>query len=125
MYYGIADAKEEFKKVRDILNLWTDGNKAWLLEFTGPLHIVHYDDLKTDLVDELTAVLRFLNVEVTSQQMDCVVKHSEGRFHRKPRPVGIVFTRKILKLMEEAVKEVDQCIEKRKRSGLHLSWWQI
>ena len=118
----ISDTEESLKKVRYILNMWRCRNTAWLLEYTGPLHIVHYDDLKTGLVDELTAVLRFLDAEVTSQQMDCVVKQTEGQFHRKPRPVPIVFTRKILKLMDEAVKEIDQCIEKRQRAGLYLSW---
>ena len=118
----ITDTEESFEEVFRILKWWKIRNTAWLLEYTGPLHIVHYDDLKTDLVDELTSVLRFLDAEVTSQQMGCVVKHSEGLFHRKPRPVPIVFTRKILKLMDEAVKEIDQYIDKRNRSGLYLSW---
>ena len=122
MCFGIADTKEDFKKVLGLLNGWIIRNKSWLLEFTGPLHIVHYDDLKTDLVDELTAVLRFLNVEVTNQQMNCVIKYGEGQFHRQQRRVGIVFTPKLLKLMDNAVKEVDRCIQKRQRSGLYLSW---
>ena len=88
------------------------------------MHVLHYDDLKSDLVGELTSLLRFLNWEITPEQLECVTRHEEGQFHRqhKTRPADEdIYTEQALVDMQNKVKEVELHFELRKRLGLPLS----
>ena len=53
--------------------------------YDGPLHIVRYERLKTHLVDEMKTLMRFLGWTITESHLNCVLRHSEGKFHRQTK----------------------------------------
>ena len=66
---------------------WFYSTIRWL-SFPGPLHIIRYERLKTNLREELQNIIRFLNITVSDQMLDCVVDKSEGSFHRKSSAIN-------------------------------------
>ncbi|XP_076452528.1 uncharacterized protein LOC143288124 [Babylonia areolata] len=61
---------------------WATFNTEWL-HYTGPLHIVRYEDLQRDLNATLAAVLRFLNVPVSAEDLACAVQHPGHAYKRR------------------------------------------
>ena len=68
----------------DAVNYWTAFNAEWL-QFTGPLHIVRFEDFQLNLNATLSSLLRFLNASVSLQDIECALKHSRGRFKRREK----------------------------------------
>ncbi|XP_045165723.2 WSC domain-containing protein 1-like [Mercenaria mercenaria] len=52
------------------------------LQFKGPVHVLQYEKLKTDMANELRKLAKFLGVNVTKHDIYCTVKLQEGNFHR-------------------------------------------
>ena len=67
---------------------WFYSTIRWL-SFSGPLHIIRYENLKTNLRQEVEKMVRFLGVNASDEILDCVVENSEGNFHRKPSVLGV------------------------------------
>ncbi|XP_070548732.1 sialate:O-sulfotransferase 1-like [Ptychodera flava] len=79
---------QEFEKViNDTMNWWEDVAVKWLLGYTRPLHVVHYEDLVLDTESQLINIVRFLNMTVSEERLKCVRRNMEGNFH-KIRTVG-------------------------------------
>ena len=66
---------------------WFYSTIRWL-SFPGPLHIIRYEKLKTNLREELQNIIKFLNITVNEKMLDCVVENSEGSFHRKSSAIN-------------------------------------
>ncbi|KAK3854674.1 hypothetical protein Pcinc_038863 [Petrolisthes cinctipes] len=54
-----------------------------LLWNTGPLYIIHYEDLKKDTFTHLRHLLNFLDFPVDEGRMACLKAHTKGPFRRK------------------------------------------
>ncbi len=76
-----------------ILTLWTSiGQLCHVTPYKpftfsisdGSLHIVYYEDLKENTMEELTKMLRFLSIAFKSVAKQCVRNNIEGYYHRKP-----------------------------------------
>lgn len=65
---------------------WFEMNKSWL-DFPGDLHIVRYEDLKSDPVKEINSLLKFLRKEISQEELSCVIENLTGRFKRPERNV--------------------------------------
>ncbi len=50
----------------------------------GSLHIVYYEELKENTMEELTKMLRFLSITFKRAAKQCVQNNIEGYYHRKP-----------------------------------------
>lgn len=79
---------EVLKQVNDNmfnLSLWwyTDLANGTLTRFKGPVHLVQYERLKTNMADELEKLATFLGVNVSKNDISCTVELQEGNFHRK------------------------------------------
>lgn len=59
------------------------------LKFQGPLRIIRYENLLTDLTNELNRLLSFLNCSSTESvvrpKFDCVIRNKNGSFKRPSR----------------------------------------
>lgn len=64
--------------VEDKARVWRQTNLDWIYNFTGPHHIIFYENLVQNLEPELRGVLRFLNVPVSEEQLKCALQRSEG-----------------------------------------------
>ena len=54
----------------------------WMQFFRGPIHIVHYEDLRYDLWNELEDILKFLGVDYSPRTLKCAIENSIGNFKR-------------------------------------------
>ena len=66
---------------------WRDTYMAWLLEFKGLLYPLFYENLKSDLSNELLRIFNFLGIQLDPSVLACAVSNQEGSFHRKARPI--------------------------------------
>ncbi|KAL4237960.1 hypothetical protein ACF0H5_002670 [Mactra antiquata] len=65
------------------LRWYTNLPNRTITTFTGPVHVLQYELLKTNMADTLTKLADFLNVNVTRRDIACTIKLQEGNFHRK------------------------------------------
>lgn len=65
---------------------WFELNKSWL-DFPGDLHIVRYEDLKSDPINEIKSLLKFLRIHISQKELSCVIENLTGRFKRPERDV--------------------------------------
>ena len=74
----------------------------------------------------MVKLLQFLNWEVTESQLDCVLRDSEGKFHRK-RASRIdnleLLSIEQLRRVTDAYEELDSLVEKRITGGMLVSFW--
>ena len=61
---------------------WDQFYTEWL-HFPGPLYILRYEDLITDLRGSLIHLIKFLGFSMTSERLNCVLANSEGLYHRR------------------------------------------
>ena len=51
-------------------------------KFKGPVHVIQYETLQTDMPTELRKLASFFKLNVTNKDIECTVKLQEGNFHR-------------------------------------------
>lgn len=90
---------------------WLRFSLAWVTDFKGPLHILRFEELKSDLRETLRRTLQFLGMEINETWLDCAVRDSEGIFHR-PKSTNAIdpFTKDMLNTLDESTKQVEQAI---------------
>lgn len=71
--------------VFDKLRAWKQTNLDWLHNFTGPTHVIFYEQLVEDVEHTLRSVLHFLEMPVDDQLMRCALERKEGIYRRKRR----------------------------------------
>lgn len=74
--------------VADKLSAWRQTNLDWLHNFTGPMHVVFYDQLIEDVATHLQDLLHFLRLNVSEQNMACALEWREGIYRRKRRVIN-------------------------------------
>lgn len=65
---------------------WFELNKSWL-DFPGDLLILRYEDLKSDPINEIKSLLKFLRINISQKELSCVIENLTGRFKRPERDV--------------------------------------
>ncbi|XP_069160117.1 WSCD family member AAEL009094-like [Procambarus clarkii] len=89
---------------------WMNTTLDWL-KFEGPLHLVFYEDLLDNLPEEMRRILEFLDLEVTENNFDCMIRHQDGIYKRRRRPLNFdPFTPKLRKLVDRCKRLVDQAV---------------
>lgn len=73
------------------LSAWRQTNMDWLTNFTGPTHVVLYDDLVGDVEGTLRGILAFLEHPVSEEDMACAMERREGIYRRKRRALSVNF----------------------------------
>merc|ERR1719300_41682 len=61
-------------KARD----WEEMNTDWMSRFKGPLLVILYSELVADPENQLQRTLKFLDVTVTKEMMQCALIRKEG-----------------------------------------------
>ncbi|XP_044763477.1 WSCD family member AAEL009094 [Coccinella septempunctata] len=91
--------------VYDKLQMWKLTNLDWLYNFTGPTHVIFYEQLVDNLENNLRSMLNFLEVPISEELFKCALERREGIYRRKKR--AIVFDPYSSK-MKEKIKEEQQ-----------------
>jgi hypothetical protein len=74
--------------VADKLSAWRQTNLDWLHNFTGPMHVMFYDQLLEDVATHMQGLLRFLKLNVSEQNLTCALERREGIYRRKRRVIN-------------------------------------
>ncbi|CAG9769935.1 unnamed protein product [Ceutorhynchus assimilis] len=71
--------------VADNLRGWHQINMDWLYNFTGPTHVIFYEQLVDNTEHTLKTVINFLGVYVPEKKFQCAIEQKEGIYRRKRR----------------------------------------
>lgn len=74
--------------VSDKLSAWKQSNLDWLHNFTGPMHVMFYDQMLEDVDTQLRALLKFLKLNVSEEDIACALERREGIYRRKRRVIN-------------------------------------
>ncbi|XP_045187965.2 uncharacterized protein LOC123545721 [Mercenaria mercenaria] len=86
-------------------------------KFKGPVHVVQYERLQSDMARELRKLASFFNLSVSDKDIDCTVKLQEGNFHRKTSEANhiqllhTVYTKKKLLRLQEAARYSEKLLK--------------
>lgn len=97
----------------------------WLSEQKGKVLVILYDQLQNNLRQHLHEIAKFLNVETSDEIIDCVIRNSEGNYHRRgqkgerdiPYEMLTLHTRKEV---EKANEQVMKLVEHLKRNSSNV-----
>jgi len=89
------------------LNQWYRFNLSWLQKFKGPVHLIFYEDLKTDLREEI--ITQFLGVTPTF--VECALPNAQGNFLRnatKKPDLSDLYDEAVICRTDECIRKVHQ-----------------
>ena len=90
--------------VKKMSSKWLVFNRNWL-SYKRPLHVVFYDDVKTDMKTELTAMLHFLGYP--TKYLHCALNNADGNFHRKkPKTTEELYDKTLREMIDPVKKEI-------------------
>ena len=79
---------KDFLKTK--LTKWEEMNLDWMNNFAGPLLLVSYSQLVSNLRQSLEQILAFLELPVHRGDLDCALARQEGVFKRQGRQIEIL-----------------------------------
>lgn len=71
--------------VTNKLAAWKKTNMDWLKNFSGPTHVIFYEQLVEDPEHTLRTILDFLEFPIDKKQFECAISRQEGIYRRKKR----------------------------------------
>ncbi|XP_045170247.2 WSCD family member AGAP003962-like [Mercenaria mercenaria] len=98
------------KTFEHYLRWYVNLTKSIIEKFKGPVHVVQYERLQSDMAGELRKLASFFNLSVPDKDIDCTVKLQEGNFHRKTSEadhielLNTVYTKENLLRLQEAAR---------------------
>ncbi|CAL4075854.1 unnamed protein product, partial [Meganyctiphanes norvegica] len=105
------------KFVNNKATAWMNTTLDWL-KFEGPLHLVFYEDLLDNLPEEMRRILEFLDIEVDDASFDCMLRHQDGIYKRRKRPLSFdPFNAKLRGVVDNSKSIVDQGIREHLAGG--------
>lgn len=106
----------------DEMENWYQFNMRWL-QFPRPLHVIMYDQLKSNTSTEIVALLKFLNLTITNKELLCVLRNVNGHFKRPGgggKSAQQLFTQSIQRMMDNQWKDISNEGKKR-QANLSIS----
>ena len=65
---------------------WVDFHETILEEFSQNIHIVQFENLEHNLVEEMSKLLKFIGHDMTNEIKTCILADSNHAYKRKARP---------------------------------------
>ncbi|KAL5008039.1 hypothetical protein ScPMuIL_013620 [Solemya velum] len=97
------------------LRKWKAFHFKWLTNFTKPVHLVLYDDMKLHLQENLKGMAEFLHINYSDTDMCCTLRNQRGMFYREKSNITVesVLTADMLSYIEQAAGRVLTIIHKK------------
>lgn len=82
--------------------------------------MVHYEDLKKDLIEKLKEMVTFLNLPINEDRFLCVENNKDGNFKRLGSSQTVLdpFTREMKNVINGYIRTVDKALRSRNFTGL-------
>ncbi|PIK38910.1 putative WSC domain-containing protein 1 [Apostichopus japonicus] len=93
--------------VKGLSRRWKSLVKQITDKFTNEnLLVVRYQDLKTDLPNQLRRIVEFLGLPLDEKRLNCTIQRTEGNFHRPKHALSFdPFQKPLRVVVENAMKE--------------------
>ncbi|KAL4237394.1 hypothetical protein ACF0H5_002112 [Mactra antiquata] len=114
---GTASTFELKQVVRGIFNhsikWYGDLVDQTIHHFNGPVLVLQFDSMKTEMVRTLWKIAKFININVTQKDIDCTMRLQEGNFHRNMTDkqhfyiLKEVYTKEMLMQMRDTVNKAN------------------
>ncbi|KAG6937738.1 WSC domain containing 1 [Chelydra serpentina] len=105
--------------VNSYASWWASHVLDWL-KYGKHLFVIHYEDLKQNLIPKLKEMVEFLNMMVTEDRLLCVENNRDGNFKRSgARQKDFEpFTQEMKDLINSYILTVDEALKRRNLTGL-------
>ncbi|KAM4796983.1 sialate:O-sulfotransferase 1 isoform 1-T1 [Rhinophrynus dorsalis] len=112
-------SKEWPEFVNSYASWWASHALDWL-QYGKRLLVVHYEDLKMDLIGKLKEMVAFLNLPINEDRLLCVENNKDGNFKRvgSSQTVMEPFTQEMKALIDGYIRTVDKALTSRNFTGL-------
>ncbi|KAM9321349.1 sialate:O-sulfotransferase 1 [Gastrophryne carolinensis] len=112
-------SKEWPEFVNSYASWWASHALDWL-QHGKKLLVVHYEDLKKDLIAKLRQMVAFLNLPVNEDRLLCVENNKDGNFKRVGSSQTVLdpFTKEMKDLINGYIRTVDKALRSRNFTGL-------
>uniref|UniRef100_A0A8C5LYA1 WSC domain containing 1 n=1 Tax=Leptobrachium leishanense TaxID=445787 RepID=A0A8C5LYA1_9ANUR len=112
-------SKEWPEFVNSYASWWASHATDWL-HYGKKLLVIHYEDLKRDLIGKLKEMVTFLNLTINEDRLLCVENNKDGNFKRvgSSQTVMEPFTREMKELIDGYIRTVDKALKARNFTGL-------
>lgn len=112
------------------IQLWRDFYMDWLTHSKPEdIHIIHYEHLKQNPVEEMRKVIQYLKLVENSDRLYCLGQHTDGLFKRKPSknvPLDLnPYTRELKDLIYEAIDELNNILQEKGKEQLPLDVYEL
>ncbi|KAJ0019407.1 hypothetical protein NQD34_006976 [Periophthalmus magnuspinnatus] len=111
--------KEWPEFVKNYAPWWASHTLDWL-QYGRRVHVVHFEELKRDLFDQLKGMVQFLGLEVSEERLLCVEGQKDGNFKRSGlRKLEYdPYTVEMRAHIDELIRTVDAALKKKHMSGV-------
>ncbi|KAI4455122.1 hypothetical protein MML48_9g00016571 [Holotrichia oblita] len=93
--------------VNDKLTSWRQTNLDWLRNFTGPTHVIFYEQLVQNVENTVRTILDFLELPISDELFQCALARKEGIYRRKRRALAFdPFTSEMKRRMDKEQQRV-------------------
>ncbi|KAK9719381.1 hypothetical protein QE152_g22685 [Popillia japonica] len=93
--------------VNDKLTAWRQTNLDWLRNFTGPTHVIFYEQLVQNVENTVRTILDFLELPISDELFQCALDRKEGIYRRKRRALAFdPFTSEMKRRMDREQQRV-------------------
>ncbi|KAJ7996086.1 hypothetical protein DPEC_G00233430 [Dallia pectoralis] len=119
-----TDAQWKSKEWLDFVDSyapWWAAHALNWLQFSGPLLVVHYEDLQKAPFPQLCLLTSFLNVSMTEERLMCAESNQDGSFKRSggsQRPPFDPFTATMRNAIDSYIHTVDKALKDKNHRGL-------
>lgn len=97
--------------VNDKLKGWQQMNLDWLYNFTGPTHIIFYEQLVNSVENTVKSIMDFIGEPIDPVLFQCALERKEGIYRRKKRfPNFDPFTDSMKASLNDVQEQVYQAI---------------
>ncbi|XP_069171807.1 sialate:O-sulfotransferase 1 [Procambarus clarkii] len=96
--------------VSEVTSLWEELAADRLLWCSGPLYVIHYDDLLRHPIYHLRLLLRFLRIPVDEGRLSCLSKHIDGSLKRTTTRTIDPFTEDEKKMFANVVRRINRLL---------------
>ncbi|XP_053864473.1 WSC domain-containing protein 1 isoform X1 [Malaclemys terrapin pileata] len=105
--------------VNSYASWWASHVLDWL-KYGKHLFVIHYEDLKQNLISKLKEMVEFLNMTVTEDRLLCVENNRDGNFKRSGAKQKDFepFTQEMKDLINSYILTVDEALKRRNLTGL-------
>lgn len=89
---------------------WVDFYTYYLKLFKGQVHVIYYNNLKSDLHEELLQAVKFLGLKPDAIRLNCTIEHPKPPYFKRPAKPPPVAKTKLFSLSLSKAKQAKNII---------------